>query len=187
MKVIKYGLAVLFGIAIALTVVAIYGGCLDYQINIIDTLMLVVTTALTIAVVYLGHSLNKKNTACDIITKDLMELCEVYSRNILIIEKLSKQEISIADANTDIRMTFHRGDVIAEMITKEINESFPDFLKDKSEIQNLTTSYWKWLTDGDMQEADFQISQSFMKAHETEYRKTISNIKMIVHRLIKSV
>lgn len=116
-----------------------------------------------------------------------MELCEVYSRNILIIEKLSKQEISIADANTDIRMTFHRGDVIAEMITKEINESFPDFLKDKSEIQNLTTSYWKWLTDGDMQEADFQISQSFMKAHETEYRKTISNIKMIVHRLIKSV
>ena len=116
-----------------------------------------------------------------------MELCEVYSRNILIIEKLNKQEISIADANTDIRMTFHRGDVIAEMITKEINESFPDFLKDKSEIQNLTTSYWKWLTDGDMQEANFAISQSFIKAHETEYRKTISNIKMIIHRLIKSV
>lgn len=44
MKVIKYGLAVFFGIAITLTVVAIYGGCLDYQINIIDTLMLVVTT-----------------------------------------------------------------------------------------------------------------------------------------------
>ena len=29
MKVIKYGLAVFLGIAIALTVVAIYGGCLD--------------------------------------------------------------------------------------------------------------------------------------------------------------
>ena len=46
--------------------------------------MLIITTALTIAVVYLGNSLNKRNVARDIISKDLMELCDVYSRNMSI-------------------------------------------------------------------------------------------------------
>ena len=187
-EIIKYGLSVLTGIGLALVGIAIYKGNIAYNINIIDTLMLVITTILTISVVYLGHSLGKKNTACDIITSDLKELCEVYSRNILIIDQLSKQEISLEDARTEIRMTFHRGDVITEMITKEIKESFPKFLKkEEKEIQNLLTPYWKWLTDGDMQEANFAISQSFIKAHETEYRKTISSIKLVIHRLIKSV
>ncbi len=184
---IKNTLFVILGISLTLGGFAIYDGCLDYNINIIDALMLVITTALTVSVVYLGNSLNKKNTACDIIVKDLMELCEVYSKNILIIEKLNKQEISLEDAKTDIRMTFHRGDVIIEMITKEIQESFPNFLKDNNEIQNLPTTYWKWLTDGDMQDANFKISQSFLKAHETEYRKTVSNIRLIIHRLIKNI
>ena len=80
-----------------------------------------------------------------------------------ILEQLSKGEISLDDAKTDIRMTFHRGDVISDMILEEIKESFPKFLNDKNSIQNLATSYWKWLTDGDMQEANFVISQQFLK------------------------
>lgn len=183
--VFKYVCGFALGIAMALSGISVIKGYIDYNVNIIDALMLVVTTVLTIAVVYLGKFLNKKDVARDIISKDLIELCDVYCRNMLILERLSKGDISMEDAMTDIRMTFHRGDVIADMITEEIKESFPKFLKDENEIQNLTTSYWKWLTDGEMQEAGFRISPVFLKAHETKVRKTIANIKLLMHRLIK--
>lgn len=184
-NIFKYACGFAVGIVTTLTVLSIIKGCLNYEINIIEALMLVITTILTVAVVYLGNSLNKKGTACDIISKDLIELCDVYCSNILILERLNKGTISIEDAMTDIRMTFHRGDVIADMITTEIRASFPKFLKDENEIQNLTTSYWKWLTDGEMQEANFKVSPNFLKAHETKVRNTIANIKLLMHRLIK--
>ena len=165
-ELLKYASGVAIGIVVTLVILSFIKGCINYEINIIDTLMLIITTALTIAVVYLGNSLNKRDVARDIISKDLMELCDVYSRNMSILEQLSKGEISLDDAKTDIRMTFHRGDVISDMILEEIKESFPKFMDDKNAIQNLATSYWKWLTDGDMQEANFVISQQFLKEHE---------------------
>ena len=185
-ELLKYASGAAIGIVVTLVILSFIRGCINYEINIIDALMLIITTALTIAVVYLGNSLNKRNVARDIISKDLMELCDVYSRNMSILEQLSKGEISLDDARTDIRMTFHRGDVISDMILEEIKESFPKFLNDKNSIQNLATSYWKWLTDGDMQEANFVISQQFLKEHETKVRKTISDIRLVIHRLTKS-
>lgn len=183
---LKYAIGIVIGIIITLIVLSIIKGCLCYEINIIDALMLVVTTVLTVAVVYWGNSLNKRDTSRDIISKDLMELCDVYSRNMSILEQLNKGEISIEEARADIRMTFHRGDVISDMIVEEIKVSFPKFLKEEKEIQNLATSYWKWLTDGDMQEGNFKISQQFLREHETKVRKTISDIRNLIHRLIKS-
>ncbi len=185
-ELLKYTSGFVIGIVVILVILSFIKGWLNYEINIIDALMLVITTALTVAVVYLGNSLNKKDMARDIISKDLMELCDVYSRNMWILEQFNKGEISLNDAKADIRMTFHRGDVISDMIIEEIKESFPKFLEDEKEIQNLATSYWKWLTDGDMQEADFIISQQFIKEHETRVRKTISEIRLVIHRLIKS-
>lgn len=182
----KYASGFVIGIVVVLVVLSVIKGYIDYKINIIDALMLVITAVLAVAVVYLGNSLNKKDVARDIISKDLMELCEVYSRNMSILAQLNKGEISLNEAKADIRMTFHRGDVISDMIIEEINESSPKFLKDKKEIQNLATSYWKWLTDGNMQETDFVISQQFLREHETRVRKTISDIRLVMHRLIKS-
>ena len=179
-ELLKYASGAAIGIVVTLVILSFIRGCINYEINIIDALMLIITTALTIAVVYLGNSLNKRNVARDIISKDLMELCDVYSRNMSILEQLSKGEISLDDAKTDIRMTFHRGDVISDMILEEIKESFPKFLNDKNSIQNLATSYC------DMQEANFVISQQFLKEHETKVRKTISDIRLVIHRLTKS-
>lgn len=182
----KYVVGFAIGIVTAIFILSIIKGRIDYQVNIIDVLMIVVTTALTVAVVYLGNSLNKKDVARDLISKDLMELCDVYSKNMFILEQLGKAKISLEEAKTDIRMTFHRGDMIADMIVQEINASFPKFLNNEHEIENLATTYWKWLTDGDMQAANFVISPQFLKAHETEVRKTIISIRLVVHRLIQS-
>ena len=183
---LKFSIGVVVGIVVTLVILSSVRGCINYEINIVNALTLVITTLLTIAVVYLGNSLNKRYVARDMISKDLMELCDVYSRNMSILEQLSKDEISLDDAKADIRMTFHRGDVISEMILEEMKESFPKFLEDKNAIQNLSTSYWKWLTDGEMQEVDFVVSQPFLKDHETRLRKTISDIRLVIHRLIKS-
>ena len=83
-ELLKYASGVAIGIVVTLVILSFIKGCINYEINIIDTLMLIITTALTIAVVYLGNSLNKRDVARDIISKDLMELCDVYSRNMSI-------------------------------------------------------------------------------------------------------
>lgn len=104
-ELLKYVSGAAIGIVVILVILSFIKGRINYEINI-DTLMLIITTALTIAVVYLGNFLNKKDVARGIISRDLMELCDVYSRNMSILEQLSKGEISIDDAKTDIRMTF---------------------------------------------------------------------------------
>lgn len=184
--VFKWGGGVIItGILVTLVILVFIKGYIKYEVNVIDALMLVLTTVLTIAVAYMGNSYDKRSVSRDIISKDLMELCDVYCRNMLVLEQLDKGEISIDDAKSDIRMTFHRGDVISDMIVAEIKESFPKFLKDEKEIQNIVTPYWKWLTDGEMQEANFVMSQQFLKEHETKVRKMISEVRLVVHRLTK--
>lgn len=62
-ETLKYVSGFAIGIVVILTILSVIKGYIDYEINIIDALMLVITTALTVAVVYLGNSLNKKDVA----------------------------------------------------------------------------------------------------------------------------
>ncbi len=156
-----------------------------YQINIIDLLMLIATIFLAVAVVYLTRSLEKKDTARDLVTKDLLELCDTLNSNQGILSELSKHNMTLDDAKAEIRMVFHRSDLLTDMVNNEIKESFPKFLTTDKEIENITTPYWKWLTDGDMQEANFAISQQFMRAHETQLKQTVAKIRLVIHRLVK--
>ena len=157
-------------------------GRLQYEVNIIDLCSFFVTIILAIIVVYLTKPLEKKDFARDIISKDLLELCAVYEQNLQILKMLEKKEISLDNARSEVNMTFHRGDIIADMITKEVKESFPSFSLD---IEKITTSYYKGITGGKLQFSDFQIDNSYQKEHETKLRNTITEIRLIIHRLIK--
>lgn len=178
-------LSIFIGIGIGIGGIAIIRGYMCYQINIIDLLMLIATVFLAVAVVYLTRSLEKKDTARDLVTADLLELCDTLNCNQNTLNKLSNQQISLNDAKAEIRMVFHRGDLLTDMVNSEIKESFPKFLKTDKELENTITPYWKWLTDGDMQEANFAISPQFIRAHETQLRKTVANIRLMIHRLVK--
>lgn len=157
-------------------------GIFSYSVNIVELYSCIATTILAVVVVYLTKSLEKKDIARDIITKDLLELCSTYESNVRILERLEKGELSLDIARSEINMTFHRGDIITDMISKELKESFPDF---HDGIQNIATSYWKWLTGNDLHNSDFQIDKKFQKEHETHLRNTITQIRIVIHQLIK--
>lgn len=163
-------------------VLMIIKGSLCYSINIVELCSFLATIAVAIVVVYLTKSLEKRDIARDMIAKDLLELCSTYESNVRILEKLENGELSLEAARSEINMTFHRGDIITDMISKELNESFPNF---KHDILNIATPYWKWLTGNDLQKSDFRINASFQKEHETTLRKTITDIRLVIHQLIK--
>lgn len=179
-------LSIIVGAALGIGLIALIKGYVCYQINIIDLLMLIATIFLAVAVVYLTRSLEKKDTARDLVTTDLLELCEILNSNQKTLNRLSSQQINVEDAKAEIRMSFHRGDLMIDMVNNEIKESFPSFLKSEQELENLITPYWKWLTDGDMQEANFVINTQFIRAHETHLRQTIAKIRLMIHRLVKN-
>lgn len=163
-------------------VLMIVKGTLCYSINVVELCSFLATIALAIVVVFLTKSLEKREIARDMIAKDLLELCSTYESNVHILEKLEKGKLDLDAARSEINMTFHRGDIITDMISKELQESFPNF---NHNICNIATSYWKWLTGNDLQESNFQINASFQKEHETTLRKTITDIRIVIHQLIK--
>lgn len=163
-------------------VLMIVKGTLCYSVNVIELCSFLATIALAIVVVFLTKSLEKREIARDMIAKDLLELCSTYESNVQTLEKLEKGELNLDAARSEINMTFHRGDIITDMISEELKESFPNFNHD---ICNIATSYWKWLTGNDLQKSDFQINASFQKEHETKLRKTITDIRIVIHQLIK--
>lgn len=160
----------------------------DYTINIIDFSTLLATIGLSVAVVFLTKSLDKKDVVRDMLVQDLKELCDVYSANSDIIKKLSSGDISIDTARDEIKMVFHKGDLVIDCIREELKESFPKFKKENDvNLIELTTTYYKWLTDGDLMKNDFQITLDYQKEHETILRNTIKPIKLVIHKLVKVV
>lgn len=185
---ILYGfIGFLLGIIIT-TLIFLFIPCQwDYEINIIDFLTLIATIALSVAVVYLTKSLDKKDIVRDMLIKDFNELFDIYSTNSDTIKKLNAGEIDINTAREEVKMTFHKGDLVIDCIRQEITESFPKFKKyNNVNFVELTSKYYKWLTDGDFMKTDFQVTLDFQKSHETILRNTLTTMKIVCHKLIKS-
>ncbi len=152
--------------------------------------MLVATIVLSIAVIYLTKALNKKDIVRDLVVTDLKELSVLYEHNSEIFSKLQKGEIQLEAARKEVRMIFHKADLIIDCINKEIKESFPKFLEKTKGVNllELTTTYYKWVTGGEFfDEKKFQVTTEFLKSHETSLYNTTSSIKLIIHKLIKFI
>ena len=152
--------------------------------------MLVATIVLSITVIYLTKALNKKDIVRDLVVTDLKELSILYEHNSEIFSKLQKGEIQLEVARKEVRMIFHKADLIIDCINKEIKESFPKFLEKTKGVNliELTTTYYKWVTGGEFfDEEKFQVTTEFLKSHETSLYNTTSSIKLIIHKLIKFI
>lgn len=185
-----YGLIglIIGGIIVALCILC-FKGHMDFSINIIDLVMSLATIYLSIAVVYLSKSLDKKDIIRDLVVTDIEELCSIYQNNSEVIAKLEAKTIELKDAREEINMNFHKGDLVIDLITAEIKESFPKFNKSNVDILvRLTTGYYKWLTGGNlMNQKNFTVDLNFQKEHETVLRNTIKSLKLLKHQLVKSV
>lgn len=161
----------------------------DNTINIIDFATLLATIGLSVAVVYLSKSLDKKDIIRDLVANDIEELCSIYQSNSVTIEKLDTKTLNLQEARDEVNMNFHKGDLVIDLITEEIKESFPKFNKKNEDILlRLTTGYYKWLTGGDfMTKKNFTVDLNFQKEHETVLRNTIKSLKLLKHQLVKSV
>lgn len=162
-------------------------GIWDFKINIIDMLMLIATVSLSILVVYLTKLLEKKDIVRDIIVKELDKLCEIYEENSKTLQELEYDKIVIAQACDKVKMTFFRADLQIDRIRKQLCTSYPTYYKSREkELENITTPYYKWLTGGSLMEKDFELKPDFIRQHETKLNNTITDIKVVVHTLIRS-
>lgn len=180
----------LSGCFVSAMVILLIQGIWDFNVNIVDLLMLVATIVLSIAVIYLTKALNKKDIVRDLVVTDLKELSVLYEHNSEIFSKLQKGEIQLEAARKEVRMIFHKADLIIDCINKEIKESFPKFLEIIKGVNllELTTTYYKWVTGGEFfDEKKFQVTTEFLKSHETSLYNTTSSIKLIIHKLIKFI
>ena len=121
---------------------------------------------------------------------DLKELSALYEHNSELFSKLQKGEIQLEVARKEVRMIFHKADLIIDCINKEIKESFPKFLEKTKGVNllELTTTYYKWVTGGEFfDEKRFQVTTEFLKSHETSLYNTTSSIKLIIHKLVKFI
>lgn len=162
-----------------------------FEINIIDFLSLLATITLSIVVVYLAKSLDKKDIARNIVVEDLNKLCDIYSENRNILGKLQSKNknYSLTQARQAINLNFHRADLLIDRINKELEVSFSSFYKKlpAKELSNQTLDYWKWVTDGPFMIGNFTISSAYIKDHETNLCIVHSNINLLIHKLIKSI
>ena len=190
MKYLTNILSFLAGCIVFSFVILFVKGLWDFHVNIVDLLMLVVTIVLSIAVIYLTKSLNKKDIVRDLVVADLKELSELYEQNSQIFTKLQQGEILLEFARKEVLMVFHKADLIIDCINREIKESFPKFSKKEDDVDlvKLTTKYYKWVTGGEfIEEKKFVVTTEFLKKHETSLYNTTSSIKLIIHKLIKFI
>lgn len=189
MKYVYYVISFVAGVVLTIICFLFIEGIWDFKINLIDLLMLIATIVLSVFVLLLTKTLEKKDIVRDIIVKDLTELCKIYANNSNILNSLKKnKKIEVARAN--INMNFHKADLLIDCIKSEIKESFPNFSKTigDGKLVSITDPYYKWLTGGDLMEnSKFEVSSSFMKEHETYLNNTISSIKLLIHQLVKSI
>ena len=187
---IKYILAFIGGMVLVLISLLFVKGLWDFKINIVDMLMLIVTIALSIGVLYLSKAINKKDIVRDLIVTDLEKLIELYEQNSVLFDEIQDKTIEIDTARKEVRLIFHKADLIIDCINKELGESFPLFLKkvNDADLLKITTTYYKWVTGGELfEKQDFQITTDFLKKHETSLYNTISSIKLIVHKLVRFI
>lgn len=178
----------LSGCIITAFVILFVKGEWDFGINIIDLLMLIATIVLSVGVLYLTKSLDKKDIVRDLIAADLQSLIDLYKHNSDIFIKLQNGEIDLDTARKEVRMVFHKADLIIDCINEEVKESFPEFLKkvDDVDLLKLTSKYYKWVTGGDFFEDEkFKVLTEFVKNHETYLYNTLSSIKLITHKLVR--
>lgn len=180
-------LSFIVGVSISAIVILFVNAQWDFSLNILDLLMLFITGGLSVVIVYLTKSLDKKTIISDFIVDDFNELCKLYHSNSEIISKLGKNDIDLKMARDEIRMVFHQADLVIDCIRKEVNESMPSFQKyNNDNLVEMTSNYYKWLTDGDiMNDPTFQISVNFQKEHETKVRQTLTALKIFMHKIVK--
>ncbi len=187
MKYIIYISFFLAGCASTACAMLVYYGYFNFQINVIDLLMLIATIVLSILVLYLSKRLNNNDIIRDITISDLNDLCDIYQNNSELFTKFDIQSLSQEQLQKEINMNFCKADLLIDRINSEFKESFPKMLNEQSEsrLVTITTPYWKWVTDGELMESNFKVTPRYIKGHETQLSKVVGGLKLIIHQLVK--
>jgi hypothetical protein len=177
----------LAGCAITALVMLLYYGHFNYEINVIDLLMLIATIALSIIVLYLSKRLENKDIIRDITISDLNDLCDIYKNNSELFDEFDTKSLAQEQLQKKIILNFHKADLLIDRIDSQFKESFPKMLNNHSEsrLVTITSPYWKWVTGGELMEKNFKITPTYIKGHETQLSKVVGELKLTIHQLVK--
>lgn len=154
----------------------------DCSFKLSEILSLVVTSLVSIIVVFIAKTHSNNDVARQFIIDDLNRLCDCYRKIGNIIDDLHEKSQSIEIVNTNdeakkrIQLLFGNGDLLIDQINEEIEvvykRSQDRYLRDASE------EYHKFITDGDLwAQSDFKVSLGFIKDNNEKLNSTIAKIK----------
>lgn len=156
----------------------------NFNVNFIDFITLIVTTALAVIVYVYTLANEKKNLSSDLVIEDVKELCAIYANNTTILSELEINNNKLKEVQAKIRFNFHKADCLIDTINAELEESFKEFKKDNN-LAEITKEYNNWLTGGALMEDNFVINKNFLRENETKATHTIRKLRLIIHKLIK--
>ena len=175
------------GIIVTVITMTLHKWQWDYEVNIISLLSVFVTAILAIIVLYLSKKIEKKDIIRDLIVSDIKDLCKLFSSSSEILNKFEQKNTDLITMQKEIRLMFHRAELIIDRVNKELEESFTMYYKsNKDLILVITSPYYKWLTGEQLYCDNFTMTEGFMKEHETRLYKVISDLRVSIHKFVKS-
>lgn len=178
---------VIFGVLVSIPIVL----CIlcpyvemDTTIGLIDSLNLIATVLIAIVIPFSVQKwVDNKKIIRDIIVKDIVSLIDLYFGNTDILESFRDGTIDLETARSKVRKTFHKGDTIIDGLNEQLISAH---LKEKVDLKSITEPYFKYLTNGNLfGSQDFVCDNDFISKHEIELRKTTTQLKLSIHKVVR--
>lgn len=153
------------------------------QLNLVEFATLLMTIIIAFGIpIYIQTHVDNKKVIKEIIVKDIEALIEIYYDNMSILMQLKQGALKLEDAQQKIRFVFHRGDLIVDGLTKQLNGI--GISKDEILVTEITEAYYKYLTDGSLYDSKFVIKNDFIHSHEVQLKKVTTALKMVIQKVI---
>lgn len=180
-------LFLILGVGVTLLLLLFFKGHMDYNVNIINFLSFISTCTLAVFVCFLTKSFNKKDEIRQMVINELKELYHLFETTPQIFLQFERGDIDIEKTHEMVNLVFHKSDLIIDRINKELKISFPKLYNKYNEdfLCQITNKYYRWLTGDTLFKKDFTVTEQFKKENETNMYNTVSDIILIIHKLLK--
>lgn len=157
---------------------------MDTTIGLVDSLNLIAMVLIAMVIpLSVQKWVDDRKTITDIIVKDIDSLIDLYFGNTDILESFSNGTIDLETARRKVRKNLHKGDTIIDGLNEQLISAH---LEEKVDLKGITEPYFKYLTSGNLfGSQDFVCDNDFISKHEIELRKTTTQLKLSIHKVVR--
>ena len=161
---------------------------LDCKINAFDVANLFVTIVIAIMIpFFVSKLIEDKRGIKAMISEEIKELILIILDIKEVVSNSHRKGVFEVEDRDSINYKFHEAELKAYSIITQVNESFKSNSKETKEtVISLLFGYKDYLTGGELMQSSFtKVDQRFLRENNTEYYKTETGLKTLIHRVCK--